>query len=108
MKVSRKPWLTRWYLIRTPWFGVKLHRIRKYVTPWHTHPWNGFSLILGNYLEQRERGRWQKVWFFNSIKAFSEHRTYGNTWTLFIHGPRVNEKWYWGTNTAPWRGPQDG
>lgn len=122
-KISKKPNLWRFYLIRTPWFGVKLHWVRKTKDEWHDHPWNGFSLILGYYWEQladisevslscgqlhlEASTGWRRKWFFNKIGAHKPHRTYGNTLTLFFHGPRVNENWFWGHDVVPWRGPQN-
>lgn len=118
-KVSKTKWTWCWYIFRCRWFGIKVHWIRPTEDEWHTHPWNGFSLILGSYEEQKrpgdgsfvdvknKSGRWRRVWLFNRIRAFIPHRTRGNTLTIFFHGPRVNENWFWGEDKAPWRGPQD-
>lgn len=45
--------------------------------------------------------------FFNLISPWRAHRVLTDkpVWTLFIHGPRVNEKWRYGQKEAPWRGP---
>lgn len=49
-----EPYLVRWRLISTPWFGVFLHRLG---TPdprdtLHNHPWPFLSVILrGSYME---------------------------------------------------------
>lgn len=97
-KVSRKTQLTRYYLFP----HVKLHHIHG-EDPFHTHPWNGFSIIFGSYEEDLGQG-WRKRRFFNFIGAHLRHRVRGNVWTLFIHGPRVNEKWEWNGQPKPWRG----
>jgi len=130
MKLSKTKWTWRWYILSTKWFGIKVHWIRPTEDEWHTHPWNGFSLILGSYEEQLRPtyvhtakatlsgfkptttirnlpGAWKRVWFFNRIGAEKPHRTRGNVLTLFFHGPRVNEDWYWGNKKAPWRGVQN-
>lgn len=167
-EVSMTKWTWRWYVIRTRWFGVKIHWIKEVEDEWHNHPWNGFSIVFGSYEEQKKRENlvkctlieydhntavtwvdavygwrikvsfprerverhgiepggdfyynnttgeislndttdWKRVWWFNSISAFVPHRTRGNVFTIFFHGPRVNEDWFWGDEKAPWRGPQ--
>lgn len=108
LKISRTKWTWRFYVLSTPWFGIKMHWIRPEEDEWHDHPWNGFSLILGSYEEMLyPYPSWHRVWFFNKIGAFTPHRTRGNTLTLFFHGPRVNEDWFWGEDKAPWRGVQN-
>lgn len=119
-RVSRIAATWRWYVISTPWFGVKIHWIRQVEDEWHTHPWNGFSIVFGSYEEQKveateislssgqmHEGPWRRVRWFNRIGAFTPHRTRGNTLTLFFHGPRINEDWFWGEDKAPWRGVQN-
>lgn len=103
LKISHTKYTWRFYLLPR----VKIHWIRSTPDEWHTHPWNGFSIILGWYWEQLERdGPWRLVWGWNWIGAYREHRAKGCCLTLFIHGPRVNENWYWGKKNAPWRGVQ--
>lgn len=115
LKISKTKYTWRLYVLPR----VKVHWIRSEPDEWHTHPWNGVSFILGYYWEQKAEvtweslssgqthaGPWRKVWWFNRIGAHLPHRTKGNTLTLFIHGPRINEDWYWGTEKAPWRGVQ--
>lgn len=106
-EVSKTKWTWRWYVYRCKWFGVKVHWIRPEPDEWHTHPWHGVSFFFGSYEEQtRPYGPWKKKRFINFIGARKKHRTRGNKMTLFIHGPRVNEDWYWGSEKKPWRGPQ--
>lgn len=111
-KCSRTKWNLRWYIISTPWFGVKVHNILE-EDEWHTHPWHGFSIVFGTYQEQYELGvPYRNVRWFNRIGAYRPHRTRSlntkGTLTIFFHGPRVNEDWYWGGDKAPWRGVQTG
>jgi hypothetical protein len=104
---SKTKWTWRWYVFRCRWFGIKFHRIRPEEDEWHTHPWNGISIIFGSYEEQITRdGPWLHRWGINFIGANREHRTRGNCFTLFIHGRRVNDGWYWGDKIKPWKGPQ--
>jgi hypothetical protein len=106
-EVSQTKWTWRWYVLRTKWFGIKIHWIRPEVDEWHTHPWNGFSIIFGSYQEQlKPDGPWYTRRFVNRVGVKRKHRTKGNCLTIFIHGPRVNDGWYWGEENAPWRGPQ--
>ncbi len=101
-KISRTKYTWRLYLLP----HVKIHWIRPTVDEWHTHPWNGLSFILGWYWEQKRDQPWRLVWGWNWIKATTPHRTKGCCLTLFIHGRRVNEDWFWGDKKAPWRGVQ--
>jgi hypothetical protein len=52
-----KTYLRRWYLIETPWFGLKLHHILRSDQPnrgFHDHPWSFVSFKLrGSYTELR-------------------------------------------------------
>jgi hypothetical protein len=102
-KISRTPYTWRFYLLPR----VKIHWIRQKVDEWHTHPWDGFSIIFGWYWEQLDpNGPWKLRYLFNKIGAHRPHRTRGNCLTLFIHGKRTNEDWFWGDKKAPWRGVQ--
>ena len=50
------PYMTRWRLIETPWFGVFFHRILRDDADrhLHDHPWPFVSLILrGGYFEEQ-------------------------------------------------------
>jgi hypothetical protein len=49
------PYLIRYNLLSTPWFGIKLHKILiSDEACEHDHPWSFVSFILkGGYVEQR-------------------------------------------------------
>ncbi len=101
-------YLTRYHLIRTPWFRVFLHRIYradKDRDP-HNHPWpRAFALVLrGGYMERITeldglvrvtRGRVHNAGQL-STEAFKPNRYHRiidvapNTWTLFFAGRRKN------------------
>lgn len=113
-KVSRRDNLDRYYMWQ-PWgYGLFVHRIHddELVGIYHSHPWNGFSIIFGAYSEERygEAPRLRR--FFNVIKATRFHRVTlpnGPVWTMFFHGPRFNR---WAVkdksgrvlSEEPWRG----
>ncbi len=53
-RVEGDPYLTRWRIIHTPWFGVLLHKIDSPDPDQHPHdhPWNFITVILkGGYVE---------------------------------------------------------
>lgn len=98
-------YILRLHVVKTPWFAVCLHWIRKAdAEPWlHDHPVSFLSLILrGGYAELRATGdgdighkvhRW-----FNFVRASSKDRhriifTRHNTLTLCFMGPKTRE---WG------------
>lgn len=111
-KVSRGESLDRIYLFKAFGYGVFLHHIHGNdpVGLYHNHPWNGLSIIFGNYTEFF-RPHWDAVgigplsnrvlekkypqrkrWFWNWVDAHRHHRVEVSrpTWTLFIHGPKCN------------------
>lgn len=98
------PALDRYYLLPR----IKLHRIYKSDEEFHTHPWNGCSFIFGKYKEIRGDGSREvkTKWFFNRVRAFVPHKVIVDkpVWTLFIHGPRINENWHYGYGVKPWEG----
>jgi hypothetical protein len=98
---TANPALTRFYLCP----HVKLHRINCSDTEFHSHPWNGISLIFGSYVEQAMGEEHRRIGF-NYISAQTPHRIIVSkpVWTLFIHGQRINENWTYGGTKAPWRG----
>lgn len=99
-------YILRLHLVKTPWFAVCLHWIRKPdAEPWlHDHPVSFLSIILrGQYAELRQKPgdgsprlllhRW-----FNFVRAdeHDRHRivfTRRNTLTLCFMGPKTRE---WG------------
>lgn len=117
-KKSAKPILTRWYLLSTKWFGIKLHHIHKSDPEFHNHPWWGISIIFGWYWEEYEEFDLTEAKIqngipkhlrigINVISPWRKHRVITNkpVWTLFFHGPRINDRWVYGNKVAPWRGP---
>lgn len=112
-RVSRRDNLDRYYLLQVLGFGLFLHRIHHdEPDSFHSHPWDGVSLILGAYLEERmgETPRVRRGW--NVICATRFHRVtlpHGPVWTLFLHGRRYNR---WAVkarsgvvlDVEPWRG----
>lgn len=101
-------YILRLHVVKTPWFAVCLHWIRKPdAEPWlHDHPVSFLSLVLrGKYAEVREIDglRFLKVnsWF-NFIRASREDRhrivfCRKNTLTLCFMGPKTRE---WGFHTT--------
>lgn len=111
---SVKPILTRYYVLRSHYLGVKLHHIKESDPEFHTHPWWGISFHWVPYTEERKPGKRERItarrrWFVNIVSPWIPHRVIVDKpmWTLFIHGPRVNENWQYGGETAPWRGPDE-
>lgn len=96
-KVSRGESLDRIYLFKLLGFGVFLHKIHANDPAhiYHNHPWNGFSIIFGRYLEEffDEAGLfWQRTGF-NFVNAKRHHRVEiaEPVWTLFFHGRKSNQ-----------------
>lgn len=94
-------YIVRLHLVKTPWFAVCLHWIRKpdpepYL---HDHPVSFLSIILrGCYVEQRAWGGQVNKWF-NFIRATDAHAiTYCDpgTLTLCFMGPKTRD---WGFHT---------
>lgn len=96
------PALVRFYLLPK----IKLHYIFQSDADFHTHPWDGISIIFGSYQEQRGDSPLQRRRFFNRVYAHTPHKVLIDkpVWTLFIHGSRINENWQYGTETKPWEG----
>lgn len=96
------PALTRFYLLPK----IKLHHLHHSDEDFHTHPWNGVSFIFGSYQEFRGNKPLKTRRFFNRIYATIPHKIILNkpVWTLFIHGKRINENWFYGTKNKPWEG----
>lgn len=103
-------YILRLHVVKTPWFAVCLHWIRKPdAEPWlHDHPVSFLSIILrGSYTELRRYGDgkpFHKVrrWF-NFVRASynDRHRiifTRKNTLTLCLMGPKTRE---WGFHVPP-------
>lgn len=114
MKISRRDNLDRYYLLQAFGFGLFAHRIHHDETPdvFHSHPWDGVSLIFGSYLEERLGETPKTRWGFNVVRARRFHRISlprGPVWSLFLHGRRYNR---WAVcdregkvlDVEPWRG----
>lgn len=96
------PALIRFYLVPR----IKLHYIHKSDDNFHTHPWNAWSFIFGSYYEFRDDEPLARRWFFNRVFAHTPHKVIIKkpVWTLFWHGPRINENWSYGEAVKPWEG----
>lgn len=91
-------YLSRWNVLTTPWFGIKVHHIRRPDADraQHDHPWSFATLILrGGYVE--EMGREHKIvrrrpGSFAYHPAEHRHRIDellgSETWTLVFSGPK--------------------
>ena len=100
------PALVRYYIAP----HVKLHHIVKDDEDWHTHPWNGISIIFGSYWEYRDGNAFpSRRWLFNRVFAHRPHKVSIDkpVWTLFIHGKRINENWKYGEAVQPWNNKDD-
>lgn len=95
------PYLIRWRIVHTPYFGVLLHKIiRPDEDPVpHDHPWSFATLILrGGYTEEVMTDAWYRIdkWGIGSVHRFKRgmyHRILalrggGPCWTLVLTGPR--------------------
>lgn len=95
--------------LRLPWlpWTIYLHKFYRgdLDRALHNHPWNAVSLILvGGYREEyldgeTVRSRTLKPGQVNVIRTTRFHRVdllgSGPTWTLVIHGPRVQKWGFW-------------
>lgn len=116
-------YLTRWYLVSTPWFGVYLHRFDgpdPDADP-HDHPWNFVTMVLrGGYDEEalRRHGDVLEVVDCHHRPLVPRRRTLDTrhkvarlwrvpTWTLVVVGRRQREWGFWLDGGAgswvPWR-----
>lgn len=95
------PALTRYYICP----HVKLHRIHSSDDDFHTHPWDGISIIFGYYWEETDVDKGCRV-LLNRVYAHRPHKVTIDrpVWTLFIHGNRQNENWSYGKSIKPWEG----
>lgn len=96
MKVSKRDNLDRHYLLQAFGFGLFLHRMHhdEAANVFHSHPWDGVSLILGSYKEERYGEPSQIRRWFNVISGPRFHRVTlpsGPVWSLFFHFRRYNQ-----------------
>ena len=113
IKISKRDNLDRYYLLKLFGYGIFLHHIHhsEEAGVYHSHPWNGVSIILGSYREQRLGEPLTSRMFLNLIKAKRFHRVEVDkpVWSIFFHGRRCNQ---WQVcnesgeilSTEPWRG----
>ncbi len=91
-----EPYLTRYYLLRSPWLNVYLHRIHQADKDrhLHNHPWDwAWARIL--WAGYREERRYDMSYLYrkgetNNLTGDVYHRiveVLPNTWTLFVCGP---------------------
>lgn len=89
-----KPYMSRYYLIKTRWFGLFINRFYDHDIWLHCHPWHWFTIILrGGYVEEEADGtthyrtagnfKYRRSQEFHCISRIIDP---GNTWTLFWHG----------------------
>jgi hypothetical protein len=101
-----RTYLRRWYLIETPFLGVKLHHIKLSDNPergYHDHPWSFLSIKLrGGYRERllldrghrevltgRHRVTYRRAEAMHLVVLDDEEQ---GCWTLVFSGPR-RRKW---------------
>lgn len=89
-RIGAQPWWRRWNLY------LHVFHVSDDPVP-HSHPWNGYSLILnGKYFEWRwengkRSGRYYKRGQINRLATNTFHYVLLETprvWTLFLAGPR--------------------
>jgi hypothetical protein len=108
-EIYRRPgelYLTRYYLFRTNWLGVYIHKLHvsDYPVP-HDHPWDFISCPLKTgYIEYDEHGKGvlRKPFrpAFRPAKRFHWLEKLDNrpTWSLFIRFKRIRD-WGFLTNS---------
>ena len=101
--VNGEVYLTRWYLLRTPWFSVLLHRINKSDSDraLHDHPWPFITIPLRRgYWEHRVQGTTS----LKPLRAYYRPATWSHrvelidgkpAWTLVVHGKRCRKWGFW-------------
>lgn len=102
---GQPPYLKRWYLWRSKYFGVNLHHfLRPDIDPeLHDHPWNFISFpLFGSYSELRVDGLLHRVRWFSRHRATDLHNVQilhrkKGVWTLFFTGRKTRT---WGFLTA--------
>lgn len=113
------PYLTRWRIVHTPYFGILLHKIDRPDaddSP-HDHPWKFVSIILkGGYTELVTYNESNSL-IVKKREQFSVHTMplgvyhmiaklhRKPTWTLVLSGPRNQEWGFLDRNGrhVPWR-----
>lgn len=102
---NNEPYIKRWRLLETPWFGIFIHHILRSDTDrdLHTHPWVFTSFLLkGSYSEELNQvGNFveHEAPCIIRRKPYDAHRitlNNGPVWTLFVVGRKTHQ---WGFNT---------
>ena len=102
---NNEPYIKRWRVIDTPWFGVFVHNILASDTDrdLHDHPWNFVSILLkGVYDEENEAPgeatrRTSPCMIIHKSTDLHRISIIRPTWTLFIHGRKSRP---WGFKTS--------
>ena len=113
-KVSKRDTIHRYYVLKILGWAIFIHHHLKSEDEgiYHTHPWDGLSIMFGSYMEQKLGDKLRKKRIFNRVKATTPHRVdlhNGPMWTIFIHQTRYNR---WAVfneagekvDEEPWRG----
>lgn len=113
IRTNGEIYLTRLTLLKTPWFGLKLHWIRKPDPDrdLHDHPWWFASLVLrGGYDELVNEYPWdtsmtkrKAVRWFNYKNTVSGHRIIAvkpKTLTLVFTGPKAKSWGFYNDETG--------
>lgn len=108
--IPRRPnedYLTRWYLLSTPWLGIYIHRFwASDYSIFHDHPWSFISLVLKGWYKEhlpdntvvnRTAGsfRFRAAEEFHWIDCQGQP---GSCWTLFIRFKPHREWGFWTKN----------
>jgi hypothetical protein len=96
------PLLIRWIILRTPLFGVYLHKLLRsdHDRALHDHPWAFVSIVLkGSYIEISEHQRIVRKRFGVIVRSATwKHRfviSHPPAWTLVFVGPRIRRWGFW-------------
>jgi hypothetical protein len=105
---GQRPYLLRWYLLRSRWLNFYLHKFVGSDAPsgLHDHPWPFATLILGgSYTEDTPTGRRSRRRGTLAVhRATYRHRvclpvdTRGREipcWTLVVTGPHLRQWGFW-------------
>jgi hypothetical protein len=101
-------YLTRWWLVKTPWGGIALHKMMAgdARTTIHDHPFNFLSIVLrGGYIERRRRPHTLSIRERHVVRHVNRVHTYDAhsiiellrvpTWTLLLVGRHQRTWGFW-------------
>lgn len=103
-RIIGKDYMTRYHLIpRNQFLNVYLHNYQGSDEPTpHDHPWWSVSILLKGTLIEHRPGRpprrirrWLPVLRSSRFQHWLEILRSGDTWTLFITGPRTRTWWFY-------------